>query len=453
MITRSKSFKVVFENDNSAFIPEVWAQESLMILEAQMIAANLVHRDFEDNIASFGDVVNTRMPGTFVAKRKTDTDAVTIQDASATNVPVPLDQHLHTAFIIKDGEETKGFKKLRDEYLVPGMLSIAQAIDEVLLNQAYDFLTYNVGQLGAGATKTTVLELRELMNTNKVPTEGRNLLVSPKVEADLLGIADFTNAEKIGDDGTAMREGSLGRRFGYNVWMGQNVPSIVSGDSDAAALDGDHAVGATTIAITGTSEVFVAGTWLTVAGDMTPQRIVTNTGDPSTSLAITPGLKSACDSAAVVTVYSGVQVDNAPDGYAVKYNKELTIDTVTPVPATGRLLSAGAVNYGLMSAPTATTVLLNRSLEAAAADEALLGLGPIGDYCFGFHRNALALVMRPLAAPQPGTGALSYVANFNGLAVRVTITYEGRNQGHLVTIDTLCGIKTLDRRLGAVMLA
>jgi hypothetical protein len=78
---------------------------------------------------------------------------------------------------------------------------------------------------------------------------------------------------------------------------------------------------------------------------------------------------------------------------------------------------------------------------------------PAGDYNFAFHRNALALVTRPLAAPAAGTGALSFVASYNGLSMRVTITYDGTKQGHLVTCDLLCGIKTLDRRLGCVLLA
>lgn len=455
MMKIKKTFKVAFANDLDAFIPEVWAQESLMILENKMVMANLVHRDFENEIAMAGDVVNTRLPGTFVAKRKVDGDNVTVQDATATNVPVPLDQHLHTSFIIRDGEESKGFKKLSEEYLVPGMMSIAQAIDEILLGQAYTFLANRVGSLGTAASKLAILELRETMNNNKVPTDGRQLVVSAGVEADLLNIADFTNAEKIGDDGTAMREGSLGRRFGFNVWMSQNTPSVTSGSSNAAALNGAHAAGATTLTIDGTSETFVAGSWLTVAGDMTPQRITAATGTPSTSLTITPGLRNTCLTDAVVTVYTPATVNqlSAPTGYAAGYNKDIVIDSFSPAASAGRLVSAGAVNYSALSTPTTTGLLLNRSLEASIADGSVLGMGPVGQYCFGFHRNALALVMRPLAQPQAGAGALSFVANYNGLAVRVTITYNGLSQGHLVTIDTLCGVKTLDTRLGAVLLA
>ena len=35
----------VFVNDNDAFIPEIWAQEGLLLLENNLVAAQLVHRD------------------------------------------------------------------------------------------------------------------------------------------------------------------------------------------------------------------------------------------------------------------------------------------------------------------------------------------------------------------------------------------------------------------------
>ena len=62
-VTRARF--VCFDNDNSAFIPELWANEGLAILQENMVIANLVHRDFENEIRQFGDVVNTRRPGTF----------------------------------------------------------------------------------------------------------------------------------------------------------------------------------------------------------------------------------------------------------------------------------------------------------------------------------------------------------------------------------------------------
>jgi P22 coat protein - gene protein 5 len=89
-------------NNNEAFIPQLWANEGLAILEETMVLGNLVYRDFENVIAKYGDVVNTRKPRTFTAYRKTDSDPVTIQNAISDNIPVPLNQHLHTSFMIMD---------------------------------------------------------------------------------------------------------------------------------------------------------------------------------------------------------------------------------------------------------------------------------------------------------------------------------------------------------------
>jgi len=101
-----------YANDNDAYIPERWAEEGLAILEENMVAASMVHRDFEDEIAEFGDVVNTRQPASFKIRRKTDDDDVETQDARSTNVQVPLDQHIYNSFVIKDGEASKSFQEL-----------------------------------------------------------------------------------------------------------------------------------------------------------------------------------------------------------------------------------------------------------------------------------------------------------------------------------------------------
>lgn len=445
-------------NDLDAFIPELWAQESLMILEANMVAAQLVHRDFSPQIARFGDIVNTRLPATFTMQRKVDGDNVTDQDATATNVAVKLDQHIHTSFLIYDGEESKGFKTLRDEYLYPAVLSLAQGIDEIILGCKYQFLGNVVGKLGTDVTKSSFADLREKLNVNKVPMEGRNLIVTPNTETALLNIGDFTTAEKVGDEGTAMREGSLGRRFGINLFMSQNNFSIASGSTTvtgAINLGAGYVAGTTTVVVDGFSAAITAGSWLTIAGDMIPQRVVSTVGGATpTQIVISPGLASAVVDDAVVTVYTPGAI-NLGAGYAVGWTKAMTVDAFTVAPKRGQLISFGSATdyYSAINTPTTTSLLVNRALNAALADDAVAEVGPAGDYNFAFHRNALAFVNRPLAAPLAGTGARSFVVNYNGLSMRVTIAYDSQKQAHRVTCDMLCGVKVLDTNLGALLLA
>jgi hypothetical protein len=448
-------FLTAYANDNDALVPELWAQESLMVLENNMVATNLVHRDFEPVIASYGDVVNTRKPASFTARRKTDVDSVTIQDASTTNVAVKLDQHLHTSFMIKDQEQSKSFKDLVTTHLTPAVISLAQAADQIVMGQVYKFLPNAVGQLGAGATKANMIAAREKMTTLKVPQGPglRNLLITPNMEGQLLNIADFLNAEKVGDAGTALREGSIGRKLGFDTYTSQNTPSILSASAVATGAVNNapgYAVGTTTLTVNGFSAAITNGSWCTIDGQ--PHEITATVGGATpTSITIRSALRAAVANSAVIKVYAPAQV-NLGAGYVSGWTKEMVYDTTTPI-RPGQLVSYGSgIIHAAIDGTDATNLLLDRPTEAALADNAVLGLGPSGEYGFAFHRNALAFVTRPLATPRANTGALSSVAAYNGLGLRVTITYNGEKQGHLVTIDMLAGVKELDLNLGVPLL-
>jgi hypothetical protein len=56
-----------YSNDIAALIPSFWANESLAILEENMVMGNLVHKDFSPIVASLGDTVKTRRPGELTA--------------------------------------------------------------------------------------------------------------------------------------------------------------------------------------------------------------------------------------------------------------------------------------------------------------------------------------------------------------------------------------------------
>lgn len=452
-------FYIVRANDNDAFIPEVWAQESLMILENELVAAHLIHRDFSDEVAAYGDVVNTRKPATFTTKRKVDGDSVVAQDATATNVPIKLDQHLYNTFIINDGEASKSFKNLVEVYLKPAVMAMAQTIDEIILGQVYQFVTDQskmAGKLGTAPTIATVIALREAMNINKVPQMGRVLVVPPNAEGSLLAVEAFHQADKRGDGGIALREAHLGRVLGFDTYMSQLCPGPVVSPRATTTINNasGYAAGSTTLVIADSANDPVPGEWITIAGDMTPQ-LVLSFAETTDTITITPGLKHAVAHQAVVSIYDSGTINNSA-GYDIGHNKPLTVANFSPTPVTGQMISTGITantlkKYSALSTPSATSLLLDRSLEAAVSNGALIASGPAGDYSFAFHRNAIGLITRPLAAPQPGTGALSYVANYNGLGLRVTIQYDSSVQGHRVTVDMLAGIKVLDSALGAVM--
>lgn len=447
-------------NSFDAFVPELWANESLAILEENMVAANLVHRDFEPLIAKFGDIVNTRKPAEFTGKRKTNDDSVTVQDASATNIAVTLNQHLHTTFLIKDGEDSKSFKSLVDEYLRPAMLSLARMVDQIVLGQVHQFYANAAGGLGlltSNTAKGYILDTREAMNLNNAPMEGRNLIVTPNSETQFLNLDLFNSAEKVGDNGTALREASLGRKLGFDIYMCQNAASVASGQTtETFLLTADFVAGDSALTVdTGTGNIPV-GSWVKIGGF--PYRVTAHTGTaPTTAITVSPALRTAVSNNDPVVCWNDVGAVNLVAGYAAGYAKEIVINGFASGkgPKVGQLVTftdETSAIYTVIQVTGVTDITLDRPLEAALTNGDVVFLGPAGDYNFAFSKNAVALITRPLALPRPGTGAAAAVVNFNGLSVRVVMQYDSSLQGTRVTCDLLCGVKVLDEDLGAVLL-
>lgn len=66
-----------------------------------------------------------------------------------------------------------------------------------------------------------------------------------------------------------------------------------------------------------------------------------------------------------------------------------------------------------------------------------------------FHKNALALVTRPLELPQGAANAS--VANYDGFGIRVVYGYDMQTKTDTVSLDTLCGVKALYPQLISVI--
>ena len=470
-------YPLCYANDNDAMIPELWANESLAILEENMVMANLAHRDFSPLVASYGDVVNTRRPSEFSTRRKAQSDSVENQDASSTNVQVPLNQHVYVTFTIKDEEASLSFKELISYYMEPAAMQMARTIDRILVGQVHEFLTNNAGKL-AGMTSSTakddVLEAREVMNVNKAYPQGRNLVISPYAETSMLKTELFIAADSRGDDGTALEEARLGRILGFDTYMDQNVPYCPLSGADVNTLN--HTAGADAgdtgnKACTSATEV-TNGSFVWFTGDQQPQVISAHTGSGSTTgVTLVDAYKNAVAANAVgyeflpaaVALTEHTSANASITAYAAGYDKGIYLNgcTANKKPVVGQLLAFGTGasrhTYTIIEVlsvnTTALYVWLDRPLTTAISNDDAAFPGPHGSICLAFHRDALALVTRPLAVPQNSLGVQAAVGSYNNLAMRVAMQYNISSQGTVVTLDMLCGVKVLDENLGCVLYA
>jgi hypothetical protein len=446
-----------YANDVDAFVPEFWAGASLDILSETLFAPQLVTRDYDAAVASFGDTVNTRIPSEFVTKRKGANDDVTVQDVSATNVKVELNQFAHISFTIKDLQSAKSLADLISTYIQPAMTNFAQHIERTILGQYAQFMGNASGTLN-GMDKTTVkddlLDAWKTMQDNNVPTDNRNMVWSTDSLRHGLAVDQFTKVNEYGDD-MALRKATLGELFGFNNWQSKNMPSTTGTVTTDGAINfaSGYAAGTTVLVVDGFSAAITANSWVSVGGN--PHRVVSTSGGATpVGITLDSGLRVAVANDATVSIIDPGAV-NLVAGYAVDYYGDIVVDGFSVQPQVGQMVTFGTSSsseiYTIIGVPAANTITLDRPLESALSNDDKVNLAPDGAYNFAFTRGALAFVSRPLEAINVG-GATSAVMETNGLPIRVTLSYEGRGQGILVTIDMLYGIKVLRPELGAVML-
>lgn len=464
----SPALFVAYDNDNSAFIPEIWAQMGLVILEENMVAAQLVDRDFEPEIKNFGDVVNTRRPGTFKLARKTDTtSSLTQQSASATNVQVPLDQWFYESFIIKDGEASKSFQELTEVYLLPAMQGIARGVDRAILGRVQAFLgapNQRAGRLmnmDETNSKDYVLDARQILNVNKAYPTGRSLILSPYSETALLKNELFIKANERGDGGTALENARLGRILGFDTYMDQNVNGVQSGcDTDNGTITNALAAGvgpSSQTMTTSASDAWATGEFAVVAGNDQPTFITahTETTGSTTAITLNEANKYATLASAACTRYKACVVNN-PSNYAVGWSENINVDgyTTGKAPQVGQLIAFGTggsrATYTVIESTdngSNCDILLDRPLVNAINDEDPAFPGPMGSFNLALHREAIALVSRPLALPAKDIGVRADVGVHNDVAMRVVMQYDINAGGTVVNLDILAGVAVLDTRL------
>jgi hypothetical protein len=214
---------------NTILTPSIIAKEALMVLRNNAVMANLVYRDYSNEFASVGDTISVRKPATFEAKEYTD--SITVQDATEGKIEVKLDKHLDVSFAVTSKEMTLDISDFSQQLLVPAMQGFADKIDKYLL----DLQKLVTNRVNTSDAKTDMIAARKFLTENAVPLTSRNYVYNAETEAELLATDLFINASAVGDEGTALREASLGRKFGMDCYVDQNIAEA-SASSDPKAI-------------------------------------------------------------------------------------------------------------------------------------------------------------------------------------------------------------------------
>jgi hypothetical protein len=76
------------------------------------------------------------------------------------------------------------------------------------------------------------------------------------------------------------------------------------------------------------------------------------------------------------------------------------------------------------------------------------GSSPVTTHNIAFSRDAIALVVRRLPQPLPGTGAIAEYAELGNFGMRVTMSYQPNTLAQQFTVDVLYGAGVLRNNFG-----
>lgn len=204
---------------NIILTPDIIAREALMVLRNNAVMANLVHRDYSSEfVAGVGDTITIRKPASFEAKEYAG--SISVQDATESGVSVKMDKHLDVSFAVTSKQLTMDIEDFSRQLLVPAMQAFADKVDQYLLGLKAD-ITNKVP--ATDAVQNDVIDARAYLTKAAAPLTERRFVYGTDTETKLLKTDLFVSAEKVGDEGTALREASLGRKYGMDFYVDQNA--------------------------------------------------------------------------------------------------------------------------------------------------------------------------------------------------------------------------------------
>jgi hypothetical protein len=221
----SPAATIAADTEAAVFIPEIWANRALGQLRAQTCMVGLSARDYEDSIASYGDTVNVQKRGTLVTNDKTPNTAVTLQNPTATTIPVVLDNHKEVSFLVEDVAEAQANLSVLDGYVEDGAIVLGEPIDVALLGEYANVAAGNVITLSAGIDEDDFLAARtNMVITGKSGNRPRYMVIRDL--AEIITVDKFVSRDYTKDG--SLEDAAIGKLAGFQIFENNNVIQTTS---------------------------------------------------------------------------------------------------------------------------------------------------------------------------------------------------------------------------------
>ena len=274
-------------------------------LRANSVMPRLLTSQFSDQAAQQGQLIRVDHVPTLAARAVVPGPVpVAPPDFTTASTDVALANWYEVPFTLTDKDKFDVGQGNIPKVIASAMGTLVDYIDASILTAGSVGACQATGTAGTTpfATATLAMQANKILNQNKVAPDGRHVVFDADAEVALKSLQQFSSGDYVPDSEAMMTAGFAGlQRLGAAWYMDQNVPTHTTGSIASYLVNGDMAVGATTIVIDGGTVGISAGDVFTVAGDTTQYVVTGGGGSSATSITIgAPGLKAVpADNAAI----------------------------------------------------------------------------------------------------------------------------------------------------------
>ncbi|MCL4867799.1 MAG: hypothetical protein KJ063_02425 [Anaerolineae bacterium] len=202
-------------------IPTVVAAEALGYLKANTVMSRLVARDWDNEVAQYGNAVKIGYPGALQANDKTANAPITLQAPNDGVYTVTLNKHKEVSFIIEDPAKWFARPDWQAAYINKAMAVVAEAVDADLL-ALYSGFSQTIDASG-GLAEANFRLARRYLNTARAPMGQRYAVLHEDAEYEALGIERIVNRDYAESLGNLAANNFVGRFAGFDIFMDQQV--------------------------------------------------------------------------------------------------------------------------------------------------------------------------------------------------------------------------------------
>ena len=250
------------DNTSAAtFIPEIWSDEIIAAYQKNLVLAPLVKK--MSMTGKKGDTIHVPKPVRGDAHVKSENTAVTVQNASESEVQVSINKHYEYSRLIEDITDVQALSSLRQFYTEDAGYALAKQVDSDLhglatglgtsgttsttyLNNAGTFFNDASNGLSTYTADTVVSAdvfeddafrgIIQKLDDQDVPMDNRHFVIPPVLRNTIMGISRYVSSDFVNN--STVVNGKIGQLYGIDVYVSTNCPTVeAAGDNSASSVD------------------------------------------------------------------------------------------------------------------------------------------------------------------------------------------------------------------------